>query len=216
MTDPHEPHHGVDGERPRSYRGPFIILAVILGLIVVAAIVWAVVATSGGGGTPTAAPTSASPTPTPTPTETTPPPPAPEGACSFDDLTVTLGEPEGAAGSTVVPILFENSGSAECTVSGYPTVAFVGDGDGTQLGAAATEDATSTVATVSLAPGATAAAGLTVTDSGAVDDCEPVDADGFRVYPPGSNDAAFLATTDYQACSNTTVTILTVAALAAQ
>jgi hypothetical protein len=215
MTEPHEPHHRVERpEERRSYRVPFIVLAVLLGLVVIGAIIWAIVANTGGGAGPTPPPTSASASPTPTPTETTPPPPPPEAACTFDDLEITLGEAEGAAGSTTVPIVFENAGSAACIVEGYPTVAFVGDENGTQLGAAAAEDAASTVASVSLEPGGSASATLTITDAVNVDDCDPADADGFRVFPPGSNDAEFLATTDYQACTNTSVNILTVGALA--
>ncbi len=39
-------------------------------------------------------------------------------------------------------LIFTNTGSAECSLEGYPTVEFVGDGDGTQIGATAAQDPT--------------------------------------------------------------------------
>ena len=200
---------------PTPERNPWkvwvIVLAIILGLAIVAAIIWAV--------------TTARPAPTPTPTATpsnsaspspssTPEPTGATGACTFDNLAVTLGEPEGTAGSSVIPLIFTNAGDDPCVVEGYPTVAFVGQGNGTQIGSAATDDTTSAVAEVTLAPGEAATANLTVTFAGNLDDCSPTDPDGFRVYPPNLSEAVFLPDTSLQACANSSASILKVTALA--
>lgn len=198
---------------PEPARNPWKVVAIVLAAIIAGGlIVWAVFALTGGGApgpTPTPSPTESSATPSPTPT------PSPTAApCTTDDSTVELGTAEGAAGSSVVPLIFTNTGSADCTLEGFPTVEFVGDGDGTQIGASATEDtATSPVALVTLAPGESAESVLTITTA-PVGDCEPVDVDGFRVIPPGSNDAFFIENTDYQACDDPDVSLMTVSAIA--
>jgi hypothetical protein len=109
-----------------------------------------------------------------------------------------------------VPLIFTNTGSDPCTLEGFPTVEFVGDGDGTQVGDAATQDtATSPVQVITIEPGDSASSILTITSAGNV--CEPVDVDGFRVIPPGSSDAFFIEADDYQACA--TGSIMTVSAV---
>jgi len=200
---------------PTDNRNPWkvwvIVLAILLGLAIVAAIIWAVT-TARPAPTPTSTPTptvseSSSPTPTSQPTAET-------SDCSFSALAVTLGEPEGTAGSSVIPLIFTNSGDDSCVIGGFPTVAFVGQGNGTQIGSAATDDTTSTATEITLAPGAAATANLTVTFAGNLDDCSPTDADGFRVYPPNVSEAVFLPDTSLQACANSSASILKVTALA--
>jgi len=182
------------------------VLAVILAIAVIIGLVWVL-------GSPTPAPTpTPTPTESPTPTPTTPPV---SGSCTTDTSTAELGEAEGAAGSTIVPIVFTNTSTEACTLEGFPTVEFVGDGNGTQIGATATEDDTTTPALVTVEPGASAVSTLTITDAANADDCEPTDVDGFRIIPPGSGDAFFIEITDYQACANTSVEILKVTAITA-
>ncbi len=149
--------------------------------------------------------------------EITPSTPSPTGTpavalCTTSNSTASLGMPSGAAGHTIVPVVFTNTSSAPCTLEGYPTVEFVGDGNGTQIGPAATQDASQAPVTLTtLAPGGGAGAVLTVTDAGNV--CTPVNVDGFRVIPPGSNDAFFIASTAYPACPGAT-SLLTIGAIA--
>ena len=139
------------------------------------------------------------------------PPPLEPQTCTTDNSSVALGEPDGAAGSTFIPLIFTNTGSEPCTLEGFPTVAFVGGGDGTQIGAAATDDtATSPVEVITVDPGTSAEATLKITTAGNV--CEPVDVDGLRVTPPGSGDAFFIEETAYDACAGD-VSIMTVSAV---
>lgn len=212
MTDPTTtPEHHHHAAEPAPSKGPWKAIAIVLAVIIaVALIVGAIWLFAKGAPAPEPTPTpTASPTPTPTPT--TPPV---EGACTTDNSTVDLGAADAAAGSVQVPLIFTNTSSADCTLKGYPVVVFVGDGNGTQIGSTATQDTSTPVSLVTLAPGATATATLTVTIAD-VEGCSPTAADGFRITPPGSNDAFFAATTDYQACDNANVSILTVTAIAA-
>ena len=201
-------HHRHATPEPKG--NPWKVVAIVLGAIILVGLaVWITLAlTSGGtpGPTPTPTPTetSATPTPTPTPTAT--------ASCTTDTSTAELGQADGAAGSVMVPIIFTNTSSAPCTLEGFPVVEFVGDEDGTTIGAPATDDDQSAVALVTIEPGNSASALLTITTA---DDegCTRVAVDGSRVIPPGSSDAFFIANTDYQGCQED-VSVLKVAAVA--
>ncbi len=211
----HPDHHRHAAEPPNSNRTRNIVigLAIALFLILIVIILWLLFFRGGPGPgpTPTPTPTQSSATPTPTPTETVSPPPLDPQTCTTDNSTVTFGEPDGAAGSTFIPLIFTNTGSDPCTLEGFPTVEFVGDGDGTQIGEAATQDTTtSPVTLITLDPDISAVATLKITTAGNV--CEPVDVDGFRVIPPGSGDAFFIEETAYDACAGD-VSIMTVSAI---
>ncbi len=207
-----EDHHRHEAPPPKGnpYRVWVIVLAIVLGLALIAFLVWFIFLRGGGGPpgptpTPTPTPTQTTPTPTPTPTQTVTPPPE-AAACTTDNSSVELGTPDGAAGSTNVSIIFTNTSGADCALLGFPTVEFVGGGDGTQIGASAVDDDNTSPQLVTLAPGGIAAALLTITTAGNV--CEPVDVDGFRVIPPGSSDAFFIAETSYSACDDPNTELL--------
>lgn len=205
-----DPGSGEPGE-PKKRRGLIaliiILAAVVLALII--AVVWLVVASNAAKPTPTPTPTvtSASPTPTPTPTKTTTPA---VSRCTVDQLNVTLGRASGAAGSQMIPILFTNKGSTPCELHGFPGVSFVGDNNGTQLGAPADEDDATAIQPNTLQPGGVVQAAVRVEQAANFDNCTVVPADGFRVYPPHSFDAVFVPATGLSACSNPDVHLLTV------
>ncbi|QWS33145.1 DUF4232 domain-containing protein [Curtobacterium aetherium] len=140
-------------------------------------------------------------------------------ACAVADLAGSI-EPGsgGAAGSVVVHLALRNTGTTTCTVQGWPGVSFVGGGDGTQIGAPATLDRSAPHPTVSLAPGSTAVAPLKVTRAENVpsSDCSPVTPEGFRVYPPGSEQSLFVAATSYTACRSSDTRLLSVQAFVAE
>lgn len=150
-------------------------------------------------------------------------PPAPTAAagptrCTYDHLHLSLAEGGGgAAGSRLPYIVFTNSDSATCTLHGWPGVSFVGDGNGTQLGAPADFDSSVAIATVTLAPGGSAHAPLKITVAEDYDAaaCQPSATDGFRIYPPGETHSMFIASTDYTACLDASVHLLTVQAIVA-
>ncbi|WP_439693302.1 DUF4232 domain-containing protein [Curtobacterium sp. SP.BCo] len=136
--------------------------------------------------------------------------------CATNSLAGSIAAGSGgAAGSTYVHLVLQNTGSATCTLQGWPGVSFVGDANGTQLGNAATQDRASAHPTVTLASGQSAVAALKIANAEnyPAGQCDPVSADGFRVYPPGSKQSLFVQSTGYTACTSTGVTVLDVQAL---
>ncbi len=202
---------------PPSSRRALIVIGSIAGVVIVGllvALVWALaarpasapVAPSSASPTPSATPSaapSARPTPSSTPTST-----ADAATCTVDELTLSLGASNGGAGSTVVPILFQNTGARDCQLEGYPGVSLVGDENGTQIGAAAAQDPSVPIEVFTLAPGDQVQALVTITNADNYDGCGTERADGFRVSPPHSFDAVFLPTTDYAPCTDEAVTLM--------
>jgi Protein of unknown function (DUF4232) len=200
----HHRHEGTSG--PEPWRTLFIVTALLLVVSVVALVLSLTVFRTTNAPEPTPTPT-ASVTPTPTPTTT----PA-VALCTTSNSKVTVGQPSGTAGSTVIPLVFTNTSAAPCTLMGYPTVAFVGHGNGTQIGAASQQDTTVAPRLTTIAPGASAGSMATVVEAGNV--CSsPVAVDGFRVIPPGSKGAFFVPVTGLETCA-AGQSLLTVTAIA--
>jgi hypothetical protein len=138
------------------------------------------------------------------------------GVCAASALTGSIEAGSGgAAGSTSVHLVLQNTGTATCTLQGWPGVSFVGETNGTQLGNAASEDRASAHPTVTLTAGQKAVAPLKITNAENYPSgqCDPISPDGLRVYPPGSKQSLFVAATEYTACRSTAVTVLNVQAL---
>lgn len=133
--------------------------------------------------------------------------------CAAADLTGAVQNQAGggAAGSVVVGLVLTNSSSSPCILHGTPGVSYVGHGNGTQLGAAASRSGMSSAPTITLAPGDSATAELKETHAENYADCTQVPADGLRVYPPGATDALFVPQPT-TACSNPDIVLLSVKA----
>jgi hypothetical protein len=115
--------------------------------------------------------------------------------CAVASLKITYADDEGGggAGSVVGALTFTNSGSTACALTGFPGVSYVGGGNGTQIGQAATrtDDA---VRSRTLEPGKSVHALLRRTQPRNYGDaCQQAKVDGFRVFPPGSTESAFVA-----------------------
>jgi hypothetical protein len=165
--------------------------------------------------TPVPVPTPTTPTATATTAVTTTPEPiqsqggtganAPANQCADDDLGVAVMADAGGggAGSLDYTVLFTNTGGSSCALRGTPGVSVVGDGNGTQLGAAADRVQTG-VKTLTLAVGASVAAPLKIvnigTNGGPLDGCTVQKGDGYRVYPPHSTRAFLVADPKAVAC----------------
>ncbi|WP_305094474.1 DUF4232 domain-containing protein [Prescottella sp. R16] len=114
--------------------------------------------------------------------------------CGTDELRVDLGQVQGAAGSSILPLVFTNTGSRTCMLDGFPGVSYTQGGpDGTQVGAAAVRDGDSHGA-VSLTPDATATAQVRAVNVAnyPADTCAPTPVTGLRVYPPNTTDPMFV------------------------
>ncbi len=186
----------------RAYSGRVTTPLRISGVSIALA---AVLLTAGCGGsddnaspTPTAT-TAPSPSPTTdSPTPTIPIPTAPTdggtATCTTKQLAVTIAPSAdgNAAGSSYSELVFTNKGPDTCSIYGWPGVSYVGDSNGTQIGAAA--DRTGSPKLLKLAKGKAAQALLREIDAGNFDDsCQIKPVDGVRVYPPNQKAAVFVA-----------------------
>lgn len=181
-------------------------------------------ASTAGTLTPSSSPTGTASTPAATAATATPSPgrgnttDSSSSTCTSDDLEARLATGSGGGAGHLYPILvLENTGSRACTTGGYPGVSFVGGGNGTQLGDVARRDTAVEPQVLTVEPGASVHAELDITqaDNYSPDACRPTDADGLRIYPPDQDQALFIATTDYRACSLAGTSLITVRALQA-
>jgi Protein of unknown function (DUF4232) len=108
--------------------------------------------------------------------------------CAASALKATVLRLPGSAtaGTEHFPIDFTNTSGASCVLFGYPGVSFVTSPGGSQIGPAAARYDVNAPVTVSLAPGATAYATLSMADPGvfSASVCHPVAAHWLRIYPP--------------------------------
>ena len=137
--------------------------------------------------------------------------------CLTKNLSFSIGASEGAAGSVYEPLRMTNNGSTSCTLYGYPGVSFVTGGSGNQVGAAASRNSQHSAATVTLAPGSTAESIVQVVNHSnySPSQCKAADVSGFRVYPPGETNAAYVPFDQASSACSTDVTQLTVEAVTA-
>ncbi|MDO4918150.1 DUF4232 domain-containing protein [Kocuria sp.] len=128
--------------------------------------------------------------------------------CSAAQLSGTATPEQGAAGHTIANLTLTNTGSAPCILDGYAGVSFV-DASGATVGAPASRDSAGAGA-VTLQPGASASAGLSITRPGVIGQvCNPHETTGLRVYPPGSHESLVVSYPG-QACGNPKVSQLQV------
>ncbi len=135
-------------------------------------------------------------------------------ACRTTSLRITLGRPEGAAGTQSVSMDFVNVGPAACVLSGYPGVSFV-DRNGRQVGAAARHGTAGTRLT--LRPAGQAHTNLQITNYQNYDatECKPVPVRGYRVYPPNETESTIVDEPGRTACSGAAIHQLDVDAVQA-
>jgi hypothetical protein len=183
-------------------------MRVISALLLTALVVGCGVDDSAGPAESTVAssPTTASTTPPPTtlpssmaPSVTVPPvmstasPPAVLSECKAADLTVSLGDSEGTAGTMYRALVFTNTGGRTCTIQGFPGVSFVAGDDGHQVSEAAVWIGEKGPV-VALKPSMTATAPLGFVNIGVFDPetCQPTPVRGLRVYPPHDTASEFV------------------------
>jgi hypothetical protein len=137
--------------------------------------------------------------PVTTTTTTTTVPTVTATTCRTADLTITLGNPNGAAGSVYYGLAFRNNGPSRCTLSGYPGVSFL-DGSGKQIGLPSVRNRIAHSA-VSVAPGGTAYSSLQVGNPD-VWNCPVAMPQKVKVYPPNQTAFALIDAVGIRTCSN--------------
>lgn len=121
---------------------------------------------------------------------TTPEKTTTDATCNADELSLTMGEGSGAAGTVFYPLIFTNTGDRTCNLYGYPGVSLV-DNNGNMIGEPA-ERTPSTEATITLEPGGKTQANMGVPNSSNFPEGQCKDgATKIRVYPP--NDTGYLS-----------------------
>jgi hypothetical protein len=130
--------------------------------------------------------------------------------CRTSGLKVTLGPGEGAAGSTFFPLMIKNVSTKPCRTGGFGGVSLVAKPNGKPIGSPADRTQQGSVKPIVLQRGqvATATLQLTNAENFPTSKCNPMQAAGFRVYPPNETHSAFVAHTA-PACSSTKVHLLT-------
>ena len=151
-----------------------------------------------------AAPTSATPAAPPA-TPTSELPSSPNPPCPTRYLQVKVGLTQGTLGHTMVVIDFTNiAHGVSCTLYGYPGISLAGGHPVSQIGPAAAENSTTPRRLVTLAPGQTANALLSIADAGdfSKSKCDPVSADFLQIFPPNQTTPVYLAFKQ-EACAKT-------------
>lgn len=134
--------------------------------------------------TPVTTATTVVPVTTPPTTPPTTSPPNNTGTatrCLTSNLTVSVGSPDGTAGTIYYEIMYRNHGSATCHLVGFPGVSFL-DSSGRQIGSPESRQPVH-YNTIQIAPGATVYSSLGVTDPG-VYNCTGTAPHSVRIYPP--------------------------------
>jgi hypothetical protein len=169
-------------------------------------------ASSTGATSPSASSSASSPPTTSSRATAHAPGSAAPARCPSSHLKVSLATSEGAAGSTYDTLRLTNTGTASCTLHGYPGISLVGHGNGTQIGAAADRDHSVAPTTVLIRPGGSTTFVVRLVQAGNYprSTCLPSAADGFRVYPPGSTAALYLPLKAATGCAEASVHLLTV------
>jgi hypothetical protein len=125
--------------------------------------------------------------------------------CTNADLHATFHHTDAGAGHRFGRLVLTNVSHRTCHTGGYGGLSYVGHGNGTQVGAAATRDS-GTVRTIALKPGQRVISEVSETVAGnfSPSTCHPTAVDGFRVYVPNATKSQFIAhrTTG---CANTSV-----------
>ena len=145
--------------------------------------------------------------PTPTDTATTEPAPVTVGSCADGTIAPTVNDAEGSAGHLNYQIAFTNTGPDTCTLEGYPQIAVIGMGNGTQLGDVAANMPDLPLEVVTIASGESAYARLqavTIDPGGGPlgTDCGLGFGDGFNIYIPGAVEPTFVPYPGVAACTS--------------
>jgi hypothetical protein len=108
--------------------------------------------------------------------------------CQSKELSASVANEQGTAGSVYVDIVFKNLSSQACTLDGYPGVSFGAGSPVTQVGRPASREATVSPANVTLLPNGHAYAVLQVGDAENYPSstCKPTATTSLLVYPPNN------------------------------
>ncbi len=130
-------------------------------------------------------------------------------ACTNDDLAVSYRHTDDATGHRFGVIRIKNVSDHACRTGGYGGVSYVGNGDGTQIGAAADREP-GTVRHLVVQPGRRLVSPISETVAGNYPrhQCRPAHVDGFRVYVPDATESQYVVHPT-RGCRNAKIHLLT-------
>lgn len=121
---------------------------------------------------------------------------APRGVpeCTNAELTASYRSTGAGMSHEYGKIVLKNVSDHACTIRGYGGLSYVGHGDGTQIGAAATRTR-SRERTLVVRPGHKVVSAVSATSAAPYPKhrCRPAHVDGFRVYVPDETRSQFVA-----------------------
>jgi Protein of unknown function (DUF4232) len=115
-------------------------------------------------------------------------------SCTNSDLVASYRHSDNGAGHSYGWIVLRNTSGHTCHTGGYGGVSYVGDGNGTQIGAPAVRIDASAVASYQLAPGQRLRSPLDEVNALNFPKkrCRPAHVDGFRVYVPNATASQYV------------------------
>lgn len=127
--------------------------------------------------------------------------------CKSGDVKVSYRYHDAGAGHRFGYILVKNVSGSACHTGGFGGISYVGHGDGTQVGAAATR--TGTHRTLLLRPGQIAVSEISEStlDDYSNAECSPTKVDGFRVYIPNETHSQYVVHKTW-GCADTRVKMI--------
>jgi Protein of unknown function (DUF4232) len=133
---------------------------------------------------------SVSATPIPSPSTS-----AAAARCQISHLNTTVGAPQGYRSGLQIVVMFKNTGTAACTLHGWPRVWQSTGPPVTNIGQPASEGPVPPPTVVTLPPNGTASARLQIEDSATypTTNCKPVKATSLAVIPPGEKTATHIS-----------------------
>jgi hypothetical protein len=128
--------------------------------------------------------------------------------CGTNDLSASIGQASGAAGTTYRQLTLTNQSSAPCTMSGYPGVSLV-DASGSQIGEPADRNPTKPSIVVTLAGNGSAYSVIGFPNPADLPSgkCSTTTSTNLRIYPPG-NTRSLLVPIAERYCPGFSVTAL--------
>jgi hypothetical protein len=141
--------------------------------------------------TMTARPAASRSAPSPSPAPSSPV----AAPCQTKHMSASVGAPQGYRSGLQMVVMFKNTGTAPCTLSGYPTITQAGGTPVSNIGQRATGITATPRTVVTVPPNGVASAKLRIANSAnyPVGTCKPVKATSLAVIPPDQKAAVHIS-----------------------
>jgi hypothetical protein len=130
-------------------------------------------------------------------------------SCTHTDLTASYRHSDNGAGHSYGWIVLRNTSGHACRTGGYGGVSYVGDGNGTQIGAPAVRTDAAAVASYVVRPGQRLRSPLDEVNAANFPKkrCRPAHVDGFRIYVPNATRSQYVVH-PHVGCRNPNITLM--------